>query len=76
MDLNKLEYHQEISEGELEGYYIQIVTDNSPNAAYEKSVMKERKLLEKNGFNVCSMKPKGRHSTYQQAMSKIFKKVG
>ncbi|WP_375748328.1 hypothetical protein [Vibrio sp. HN007] len=73
-DIDLLRHHQLIEDGELEGCYIHQPAQGSQQD--DKAVLAERHALEKMGYKVVQVQPKGRTTTFAEAIQKFAKKRG
>ena len=78
-DINNLKHWQLIEEGDLAGYYVRLMLGIPMNgpvmAIVNKEAEVERKALEKRGYKVAVIQPKGGNS-YSEAMAKLLKVTG
>ncbi|UPQ90139.1 hypothetical protein [Vibrio sinaloensis] len=73
VDLNTLRHHQLVEDGQLDGCYIhQPAQGSQPD---DKAVLAERQELEKMGYKVVQVKPKGGSTTFAEAMQQLAKKA-
>ncbi|MGO1296408.1 MAG: hypothetical protein ACTMIA_03755 [Vibrio sp.] len=73
-DINTLQHHQLVEDGQLEGCYIhQPVQGSQPN---DNAVLVERQALEKRGYKVVQVQSKGGTTTFAEAMQKLAKQTG
>lgn len=72
-DINALRHHQLVEDGQLDGCYIhQPAHGSQPD---DKAVLAERQALEKMGYKVVQVKPKGGSTTFAEAMQQLAKKA-
>ncbi|GLT19572.1 hypothetical protein GCM10007938_33540 [Vibrio zhanjiangensis] len=75
IDINNLKHWQKVEDGELAGYYVQLVLGIQLNSTAMAHVAKEaeaeRIQLEKLGHKVATIQPKGDYTSYDEAMAKI-----
>ncbi|MGR5133802.1 hypothetical protein [Vibrio alfacsensis] len=73
-DIDALKHHQLVEDGQLEGCYIHQPAQGSQQG--DKAVLAERQALEKMGYKVIQVKPKGRTTTFAEAMQQFASKTG
>lgn len=72
-DINALRHHQLVEDGQLDGCYIhQPAQGSQPD---DKAVLAERQALEKMGYKVVQVKPKGGSTTFAEAMRQLANKA-
>ncbi|WP_394241547.1 hypothetical protein [Vibrio astriarenae] len=74
LDINALQHHQLVEDGQLEGCYIHQPAKGSHQD--DKAVVAERQAIEKMGYKVVQVKPKGGTTTFAEAMQELAKKTG
>ncbi|WP_070969401.1 hypothetical protein [Vibrio sonorensis] len=73
-DIEALRHHQLVEDGQLEGCYIHQPAQGSQQD--DNAVLAERQALEKMGFKVVQVQPKGGTTTFAEAMQMFAKKSG
>lgn len=73
LDINALRHHQLVEDGQLEGCYIHQPAHGSLQD--DQAVIAERQALERMGYKVVQVKPKGGTTTFAQAMQRLAKEA-